>query len=94
VHRAGRNLGNRCAAIVAILAEAFGHDEVADHKEHNERERKQKRKSEQMTPVLKSPHDAVSLRVDDPQRFGVTSMTAGGPTGCRSIDKQAGHEGM
>ena len=46
LHRVGRNLGDRRSAIVTIFPEALWHDEVAHHEEYDERNRKQKRKSE------------------------------------------------
>lgn len=46
LHRTGRNLTDRIAAIVAVLSEAFGNHVTSDDKKDNEGENKEPRESE------------------------------------------------
>jgi cyanate permease len=46
LHRVSGDFSDGCAAIVTVLAKAWGNDEVADHQENEEREDKEPRKSE------------------------------------------------
>jgi hypothetical protein len=46
VYWVGCDLCDRCSAIVTVFPEALWHNKVAHHEEYDERNRKQKRKSE------------------------------------------------
>src|SRR6266702_6291176 len=54
--RACGNLADGGSAVVAVLAEAFRHDEVPDRQEDREGHDKQKRKPQQMPCILEQLH--------------------------------------
>jgi hypothetical protein len=53
---AGGDLGDGGAAIVAILAETLGHDEMPDYEKHEEEEYEQKCEPEKMSCIFQKLH--------------------------------------
>jgi hypothetical protein len=55
----GGDLADGCAAIVAVLSEGFGDDEVADHEKHHEGGDEEKREAEKMSCVFEAAHPTI-----------------------------------
>jgi hypothetical protein len=66
VQRAGGNLTYRGPAVVAVLPEALGHNEVAEHKKHREGDDEEKGKAEEMSCILGETHRVILV----PFEFG------------------------
>jgi hypothetical protein len=57
----GGYLGDCGSAVMAILSEGPGHDEVADHEKHREGDDEEKGKSKEMSCIFEAIHRGMSL---------------------------------